>query len=566
MKFEDKLERLLDSLIERHPDHADRPCPPRGKIGRTIANACGEHWMQDGICEWAQRCEAMGNQSGAFKKADWTDNPPLETQSQLEETQEQLGKHQQNLLDAHFDALQTPPTTQSQLEEHKQYLAEVEQRLAKVEEQEEQADTPIPPWIILLSMHSVHLIWQTLPEERRKDLKHPNAALLEAWLLRPEPIQPDGRLTGIIPANLIHTPARYSNDTDTGALFDLSEFERAPNGKDLIIPDAQAHLPGLDPQPSALVPILPFLLWDHNIPASRGRGAPYGLRLWIEAVLSLPPKQPYRRQEFQIRWGEIVNRTLAGRDNRKNTERLWQALHTVHNLRLAWGEPGARTGRAAVQVPDIPQTPTEYGAVVRFVIELPPGAGNGPLVYKPFLRKIARWSAPAYRAALTLAYLWDRYGSRKGRYIQPTIPRLARDHAGRLIDRDGQIITAKDGKPIAKYMIGSGRNRRLHPDVLPLDTNREIVSSIRAAARERNPAADRYPILTPSDLVRLCYPDAQITRDPIKATARRKRQQRASQVLQEMAERTYLNIEETPDGWRVLPPDGWGASFRSDDQ
>lgn len=397
------------------------------------------------------------------------------------------------------------------------------------------------------------LLWHCMPTETTERLVHPVAALMEAWLLRPEPIQPDNRQTGIIPAILANTPARYSDDT--GALFDLSEFE-----------GTQANLPGLSPKKSALLPVLPFLLWDHNIPASRGRGAPYALRLWIEAVLSLPPGQPYRQQEFRIPWGEMVDRTLSGRDNKKNTSRLWQALHTVHNLRLAWGEPGARTGRAAVQVPDIPQTPTEYGATVRFVVELPPGAGNGPLVYKPFLRKIARWSAPAYRAALTLAYLWDQHGTRKGRYIQPTIPRLARDHAGRLINREGQIITAKEGKPIAKYMIGSGRNRRLHPDVLPLDTNGEIVSSIQAAARERNPAADRYPILKPFDLVRLCYPDAQFTREPIKAAARRKRRQRAGQVLQEMAERIYLNIEETPDGWRILPPDGWGAGFHRNDQ
>ena len=396
------------------------------------------------------------------------------------------------------------------------------------------------------------LLWHCMPAETTDRLVHPVAALMEAWLLRPQPIQPDNRQTGIIPAILANTPARYSDDT--GTLFDLSEFE-----------GTQANLPGLSPQTSVLVPVLPFLLWDHNIPASRGRGAPYALRLWIEAVLSLPPGQPYRQQEFRIPWGEMVDRTLDGRDNKRNTSRLWQALHTVHNLRLAWGEPGARAGRAAVQIPDIPQTPTEYGATVRFVVELPPGAGNGPLVYKPSLRKIARWSAPAYRAELTLAYLWDQHGTRKGRYIQPTIPRLARDHAGRLIDRDGQIIIAKDGKPIVKYMIGSGRNRRLHPDVLPLDTNGEIVSSIKAAARERNPAADRYPILTPSDLVRLCYPDDTSARKKLSRSARSNRQHRAGKVLQEMAELAYLNIEETPDGWRILPPDGWGAGFNGSD-
>ena len=531
MKFEAKLQRLLDSLIEKHPDYADRPRPPRGKIAPSIANASGEHWMHAALSEWTRRGNAIADQFDALTQGEkGQDNLPAETQAQLEE----------------------------QLEEQRQHLDAAEQYLADIEEK---ANTPMPPWMLRFGMRNVHFIWERLPQERREGLKHPNAALLEAWLLRPEQIQLDSRETGIIRADLAKMPARYSNDN--AALFDLSEFEGAPADETLITSDAQAHLPDLSPQPGALVPVLPFLLWDHNIPASRGRGTPYGLRLWIEAVLSIPPKQPYRRQEFQIRWGEMVDRILGGRNNRRNTGRLWQALHTVHNLRLAWGKPGARTGRAAVQVPDIPQTPTEYGALVRFVIELPPGAGNGPIVYKPFLREIARWSAPAYRAALTLPYLWDKHGARKGRYIQPTRPRFARDHTDRFINRNGQIILAKDGKPITNYMIGTGRNRRLHPDVLPLDNDGEPVPSVQAAARERNPAVKNYPILTPSDLVKLCYPDD--TRNQLTPSAQRGRRQRSGEALQEMAERAYLTIEETPNGWRILPPEGWGVAFRRGD-
>ena len=565
-----------DDLTEQTADRLQLPSDATIPALTTLAGDLFEYWMEDARRQCTALLKELAQQrfgswpphpDPPIPAADWKPPPipPIPANESKEQRIRRLKATPRNL---------NPPIMD---------IADAQQAicivlLASIEEGALQMpfDPPNAParhitadkdngnqWLFAHTFHNIHEAWQACPDPKPG---HPLMPLIEAWLIeRPEPIQLDSRETGIIPIALAKTPARYSSDTGA-ALFDLSEFERAPAGEALIIPDTQAHLPGLGPQPSTLVPVLAFLIWDHNIPASRGRGAPYGLRLWVEALLSLPPGQPYRRQEFRIPWGKIVDHTLAGRGNKKNTERLWQALHTVHNLRLAWGEPGARTGRAAVQVPDIPQTPTEYGAIVRFVVELPPGAGNGPLVYKPFLRKIARWSAPAYRAALTLAYLWDQHGTRKGRYIQPTIPRLARDAAGRLIGRDGQIITAKDGNPIANYMIGSGRNRRLHPAVLPLDTNAEIVSSIQAAARERNPAADRYPILRPSDLVKLCYPDAQVTQKPIKDDARRKRQQRAGQVLQEMAERTYLNIEETPNGWRILPPDRWGAGFRSDGQ
>ena len=44
-------------------------------------------------------------------------------------------------------------------------------------------------------------------------------------------------------------------------------------------------------------------------------------------------------------------------------------------------------------------------------------------------------------------------------------------------------------------MIGKKGSRRLHPDVVALDEKGNRVYNIRYAVRERNPEADRYPLL-----------------------------------------------------------------------
>ena len=91
-----------------------------------------------------------------------------------------------------------------------------------------------------------------------------------------------------------------------GFLFDVTEYDRAPQTGQILANDVPAHLPSLTPRPSGVVPALPIVLWDRAVEAKPGRGAPYGLRLWIEAILSVPVSDRFGKRTISIPFGQMV--------------------------------------------------------------------------------------------------------------------------------------------------------------------------------------------------------------------------------------------------------------------
>ena len=78
------------------------------------------------------------------------------------------------------------------------------------------------------------------------------------------------------------------------------------------------------------------------------------------------------------------------------------------------------------------------------------------------------------------------------------------------------------------------------------------------AGQERNPAADRYPVLPPEQQVALVYPPAPNT---LSKSARSMRRARAEDALSNMADKGYIITEHLDGGVRILPPSGWGAGY-----
>ena len=410
---------------------------------------------------------------------------------------------------------------------------------------------------LLAGFEIFHVIWHEVGREA--DLKHPVAALIDCYLSR---VEPDTRDTGIMPAPLA-THRHIETTADTGFLFDVTEYDRSPQTGEMLTDDTLSHLPSLAPRPSGVVPALPIVLWDRAVEAKPGRGAPYGLRLWIEAILSVPVSERSGTRTIAIPFGQMV-KALFNRYRRDQFPALSAAFRTVHNMGIAWGDRGAESVWVPVVVRNRPERWDAYDSDVVFEVKLPPGSGSGPLVYKPHLREIGRHSAPGYRATLGLCHLWDRYGANNGRFIQATIPRLARNDDGDLVSADGEVLLTKKNQPISQYMIGKGENRQLRSDVVALDDQGNRVYSISQAARDPNPAAKRYPVLSDADLATLCYPAIDETSrggKRLSPSARSNRQSRAREVLAGMAVKGYCIIEEVDSGLRIMPPAGWGASY-----
>ena len=410
---------------------------------------------------------------------------------------------------------------------------------------------------------AVDTLWEIVSPEKREtaELKHPLAALIEGWLLRP--VEADERATGILPATL----AAVREADGPAEFFDLGEYEKkagfAPH------PIAQAFLPDLAPVGNEIVPAMPLVMWDASTQGGPrpGKGAPLPLRIWIEAVLALPTADRFGTRRVSVRYGDLVDWLMPNGEYRKrNWPAVQTALHRVHNLRLPWELPDGRGGsRAVVIVRDMPRVWNAYDDQVIFEISLPPGVNErGPLVYRPALRRLGQQSAMRYRAKLSLSWLWDRYGARNGKYTQPTRPLIVRDGQDRMLEADGAILLDKNGQPARTYKVPRKRNGQQvwidRPGIVPLDADGRHVPTLEDAAQERNPAADRYPVLTPAQLVELCYPldrtGKQLTR-----SARSRRRDRAQKAIQLMAGEGYCIVEDADGGFRILPPQGWGARY-----
>ena len=420
-------------------------------------------------------------------------------------------------------------------------------------------------WLAVLTdgFEAVHQVWERVDPDTRNaaGLKHPLAALIEGWLIGP-PVEADERETGILPATL----ASVRDADDPASLFDLGEREKVSGFTPH--PIEQAYLPGLTLVGNEIVPAMPLLMWDASTEGGprRGKGAPLPLRIWIEAVLALPTHERFSPRRVAVRYGDLTGWLMPnGEYRQRDFPAIQGALHRVHNLRLPWELPDGTGGsRAIVVVRDMPRVWNAYDDMVTFEISLPPGINaQGPIVYRPALRRLGQQSAMRYRAELGLCWLWDRYGARNGRYIQPTRPRFARDDQDRLIDARKALLLNKDGQPARTYMVSVKRNgkpeRILRPGIVPLDAEGRPVP-LADAAHERNPAADRYPVLTPTQLVELCYP-LNLTRKRLTPSARSMRRERAQSALMIMAEKGYCIIEDIDSGWRILPPKGWGARY-----
>lgn len=100
-------------------------------------------------------------------------------------------------------------------------------------------------------------------------------------------------------------------------------------------------------------------------------------------------------------------------------------------------------------------------------------------------------------------------------------------------------------------MIGSGDKRRLRPDVIALDTAGNRVFDITKAARERNPAANAYRILTPDQVMEVAFGPAE---KRLPQTTIRKRRLDAINAVRHLANANYCTIEEAGGGYRILPP------------
>lgn len=535
MTFKERWEDLFGQLLDKLdlPDRTPQPVPT------DIVGALPESWMAESLTIYAERFVALMNAAGLSQAGMLlTDQGlPIVIISADAATTSSHGPLGEWISVELADALLSLHATLDQCEYEPELMRDYLTDKETVNH-------------LVRGLDAVYALWKACDPARREGLKDPLAALIESWLTK-QPVPADTRKTGIMPRAIIR-------DTELeGTLFDLTKYVH-PEA------DSQARLPGFALYDDSAI-ALPLQLRDFTgLPRSRGRGAALADRIWVEAVMWEQVEHRFLSRPVSVYWVDFINALMPnGRYCQRDAVRIVEALRIVHNLRLPWQIGKIGGARAVVTVLDIPRHWNAYEDVVTFEINLPPGVRErGPLVYKPALRVLGQNSALQWRGYLNLCYQFDRYGARNGKYIQPTRPRLLRDLQDRLLCIDGTLLLDRDGKPVRTWMIKRKRGKEMNWEprsgLVPLNDRGEPVPTLQDAAQERNPAADRYPVLSPEQQVALVYPPAQ---NALSKSARSMRRARAENALSKMASKGYIITEHLDRGVRILPPSGWGAGY-----
>ena len=347
------------------------------------------------------------------------------------------------------------------------------------------------PDLLVIAMH---LLWKT-GDRHAPDLPHPLTPLVACWqMFAPVPVEADRRPSAILPATL-STARREHADQLPLSLDVQTPMGSLPAGE-------QGYLPGMDPEPSALVPVLPLALYDlaGGAMSGRGRGAPVAQRLFFEVLMSVGrmDRHPGQTARAEVTYRDLVRwlwPNLRGRTwkRQQHLPALYRALLELDGMRIEWERQLWRL----VAVQALPTAATRPDDPAVFRVEHLPGSHHGPRIDRDALRRWGLVSAPAWRAYLRLAYLWDKAkGANNGARIYATRPIVARGPGG--------VILGENGHPLRDYrgaVVTDWSDRR----AVILGADGKPAGADNPAAYERNPAADRVPVLGPDDLIRLGF-------------------------------------------------------------
>ena len=380
---------------------------------------------------------------------------------------------------------------------------------------------------------------------------HPLATLVADWQrFAPVPVEVDRHVRAIMPASL--RDATRDHDTLPLGLDRLTPLGpiRAPE---------EGYLPGLEPPPS-LVPPVPWLtLYDlasSGPVQNRGRGAPLAQRLFVEVLtavhvgardpewITAPPvtlrdlfNWCWPRYWDLEKWNKHAHKWgdwAGGYDRSKHLRPLCCALVELDNMRILHD----RFERRLIRVDDLPTAATALDEPIPLFVRHLPGSDRGPMIDRATARRWGVVSAPAWRGTIRLAYVWDEAkGRNHGARIYATRPVVARGAGGVILGADGKPLRDRRGAVVKDWS-----DRR----AVRLGANGKPAGAGNPPAWERNPAADRVPVLGPDDLIHLHYDD-NITR-----SNRRERLHQSREALRSKEAAGEVVIETDGAGWRIV--------------
>ena len=380
---------------------------------------------------------------------------------------------------------------------------------------------------------------------------HPLGRIVRLWQ-ESRPLPPDRRATGIMPQTL---PLRAATPARKDTLADPADSTAWPALGPVEPPYETGWLPGFESPPSKVTPAPPLVIYDaaDHTSTSRGGGANLALRLAVELLMAVPRyERAYRgRRVIEMTLGELL--AWLWPNGAPSPSRYWPnlriALRALHNAQIPFGDKELWQPFA---VRLLPRHPLHPSARLRFEVEMPPGSQAGPRIYRPTLRAYGLRTATAYRAWLSLSYMWHEHLVKprmrptgvRWEIAPPQLPQVRRDkQTGGILDAHGKPVLRPNGAP---------QLQSTHPAAVP------ILNEDGEPAVIHNGEMDRLPELGPDDLVVLTHPNPATLVDGARRIARH----RARATIEKMAAEQDVVLEESGDGVRILPPLDIAKRFR----
>ena len=291
-----------------------------------------------------------------------------------------------------------------------------------------------------------------------------------------------------------------------------------------------------DAEPDSILPnFLPFHMWDGRSKKTTKSGAvSHGARIADEAFF--PVETGELKVELKFDLGMLLRafhpdltEDQLTSNRAKYLKYIINGLADVQYLGWEYKKDGENGLFVPVKMPSnfMPSIKSADDFAVVLHVTLPETEQfNGIAIEKYPLRLTGKTSLIQLNALRTAYWIFDYYGTIKGRLANPTEPKIeGRDADGYLL-KDGKRLLSKRGKPIKDAY---------HPEALA------------QLERKKNPnAVSLYPILSEHDLIGACYPLGHTLRHAVA-------KQRAEASWKALEKNGFIEIDPHTEGWCIMP-------------
>ena len=312
---------------------------------------------------------------------------------------------------------------------------------------------------ILKSSETIHGFWVECLEIDNT-LKHPLAPIIEAWQQNTTAKRITKEHDRIYPVAILD---RASMGSIRDVIVETNSIDDHLGNIQIVqqVPESKFQLEFWEPDTdSKLPPILPVEMFDFQGGITTKSGAvAIPIRTAFEVLMAMDTGVTAQQLSWEL--GVMVdNLNPDGKFNWTNQiGYVIQGLETLRKFTFPYKPPDSGiVSYAPFHVLTLPHEQSDRTSRIIIEARLPLDIGkSGMMVQKKVIRLTGKKSSAKFNAYLAACGLFDKYGTRNGKIIDPTVPIEHRDNEGYLLDGNGNHIFNNSGTRIKKLRSADGR-------------------------------------------------------------------------------------------------------------